>query len=184
MGFVEGSSPIAICCWERSLTASSPSLGLHGYNSVDRASEIMCVKAIGVELIEFLVDRGVEYSVVALSFDKHDFVRVLENSGFGALDDFYMMVCPLDRDFEPSEILSFQEVSRGEMCYFIELAHSFMQGSPDVTLTIALQYFLKLLYCLFDLGHAATIGNITIFSFLFTVLIFLELRLLVWACFG
>lgn len=54
------------------------------------------------------------------------------------------MVCQLDRTLKPSEELHFRQVKKEEMRQFIKLAKKFLQGSPDMALAKALEYFLEL----------------------------------------
>jgi len=144
--FVENSTPIAIIAIgkEPLQLLAPPGTLMAMIRLIGEGQELDVLQRFVVESLRFLVNNNVEYAVVTLSADKSDFINALENPGFDELDDFYVMVCPLNKVFEPSSLLKFQEVDRGDMRYFIKLAHEFMQGSPDVTLTIALQYFLEL----------------------------------------
>jgi len=88
-------------------------------------------------------ERAVEYALALFSSKEEAAIAKFKELGFRELDDAYQMICPLDRSYEPSGILRFERVRRDEMRRFLELAATFLRGSPDVMLGKALEHLLE-----------------------------------------
>jgi len=94
--------------------------------------------------LNLVTEKNVEYALVTLSMKEEEALKQFRKIKFQGLDDAYKMTCQLDKPFKPSSELSFKQVQKEEMRQFIKVAKEFLQGSPDVTLTIALEHFSEL----------------------------------------
>ena len=88
-------------------------------------------------------ERSVEYALAIVNHRHSGPISQFKELGFRELDDAYRMTCSLEGVFEPSDVLQYIRLERGEMRRFIELAVEFLRGSADVMLGMALQNFLK-----------------------------------------
>jgi ribosomal protein S18 acetylase RimI-like enzyme len=78
------------------------------------------------------------YSYMSFPAAQEGVEDVFKKEGFQELADTYKMACEL-ASYEPSGGSRLEEVERGELERFIELAIEYMGGSPDVVLTMILK---------------------------------------------
>lgn len=102
------------------------------------------IEDFATEAMKVATESGIEYALA--TFCHRDIVAIGEfkKLNFKEFDDCYRMVCQLDKDYSPSNELEFKQVQKEEMRQFIEIARKFLLGSPDITLSKALQHMLEL----------------------------------------
>lgn len=111
---------------------------------IDSSLSEEVIEDFATEAMKLATESGVEYALA--TFCDKDTVAIgeLKKLNFKEFDDCYRMVCQLDKDYSPSNELEFKQVQKEEMRQFIEVARKFLQGSPDLTLSRALQHMLEL----------------------------------------
>ncbi|GEM_PF-1708299 len=103
------------------------------------------VKTFVKEALDLASKSNVAYASAVLPSSEEKAIALFESMGFREIDDAYVIVCNLtEKEFEPREKLRFQQIHRQGMLEFIKLAETFLQASPDVTLTIALRHLHEL----------------------------------------
>lgn len=83
-------------------------------------------------------ENDAEYSYISFPAAQEGVEDIFKKEDFQELADTYRMACEL-ASYEPSGGLRLEEVERGELKGFIELAIECMGGSPDVVLTMTLK---------------------------------------------
>jgi len=123
---------------------SSPGTPMAIVQLIDMRQSKENIEIFAVEALRLATQQNIEYASAVFPFEEAEAIGQFEKLGFKGFDDCYRMVCRLDKDFKPSQELQFKQVQREEMRQFIKLAKEFLQGSPDVSLTKALEHFLEL----------------------------------------
>jgi len=105
------------------------------------------------EALRLAKEKGSEYAVATFSDEEEAAMRQFKTAGFKEFDDCYRMICQLDKSFSAVSELQFKQVQSEEMRRFVEVAKRFLKGSPDVSLSKALEHtrelpdeFLKFIY--------------------------------------
>jgi len=96
------------------------------------------------EALRLATEKGVEYAVATFSDKEETAINQFKRAGFKEFDDCYRMMCQLDKDFKASSELQFKQVQKEEMRQFVEVAVRFLRGSPDVSLSRALEHMREL----------------------------------------
>jgi ribosomal protein S18 acetylase RimI-like enzyme len=109
---------------------------------VESASDV--VEAFVGEALGLIAKQNVEYALAKLPFEQHAAIQAFQRRDFKEFDDCHHMICELDETFTPSAELEFKQIRKEEMREFISLTQKFLQGSPDVALTMALKHILDL----------------------------------------
>ena len=111
---------------------------------IDSSLSKEIIEDFATEAMKLAIESAVEYALA--TFSDKDMVAIGEfkKLNFKVFDDCYRMVCQLDKDYSPSNELEFKQVQKEEMRQFIKVARKFLQGSPDSTLSKALQHMLEL----------------------------------------
>ena len=144
--FVQGSNPIGIVGvgQEPIQLIATPGTTVAIIQPIDTKQPRETIEEFASKALEIAAQRNVEYASVLFPFEEVQAIEIFREKGFKDFDDCYRMVCQLDRDFKPSDALQFKQIQREEMRQFISIAKKFLQGSPDITLTKALQFFFDL----------------------------------------
>ena len=99
------------------------------------------IGGFAMEALKLATQKDVEYVLATFSSKEEEAISEFKKLDFKEFDDSYRMVCQLDKSFKPSGVLRFDRVQKEEMRKFIKIAKEFLQGSPDITLTLALEHF-------------------------------------------
>ncbi len=92
------------------------------------------------EALKLAMEKDVEYAVATFSEREEAAIKQFKKAGFKEFDDCFRMVCQLDKDFDAVSDLQFKQVQREEMRRFVEVAERFLRGSPDISLSRALEH--------------------------------------------
>ncbi len=131
-----GKEPIQLC--------AAPGTPMALIRVIDPAFPEGIIDDFASEAMKLAAEKGIEYALVTFS-DKDDVaINQFKRANFKEFDDCYRMVCQLDKEFKPACDLQFRQVQKEEMRQFIGIAHRFLKGSPDVTLSRALEHMLEL----------------------------------------
>ncbi|MGD2201613.1 MAG: GNAT family N-acetyltransferase [Candidatus Bathyarchaeota archaeon] len=134
--FVVGEEPIQLI--------ASPGTPMALINSLNTEVPETTLELFAIKSLELAKQREVEYALTTFRSDETKGISQFKERGFQEFDDCYKMVRQLDGLHKPSDILHFKQVQRYEMKEFITLAEKFLQGSPDIALTRALEHLLEL----------------------------------------
>lgn len=134
--FVVGEEPIQLL--------ASPGTPMALINSLNTEEPKETLENFALKSLELAKQRDVAYALGTFRSDETKAINQFKEKGFQEFDDCYKMICQLDRPFKTSGILHFKQVQRDEMRDFIKLAEEFLQGSPDIALTKALEHLLEL----------------------------------------
>jgi len=123
---------------------ASPGTPMAVMRLVEAALSEEDIADFATEALRLAKEKGSEYAVVTFS-DKEDLaIRQFKKAGFREFDDCYRMVCQLDKNFNAASELQFKQVQKEEMRRFVEVAERFLRGSPDVSLSKALEHMREL----------------------------------------
>jgi len=111
---------------------------------IDPSLPVEVIEDFILEAMTLMRENNVEYALATFRDKDVTAIDKFEKSGFKEFDDCYRMVCQLDKEYSVSGELEFSQVQKEEMRQFIEVARKFLEGSPDITLSIALQHMLEL----------------------------------------
>lgn len=92
------------------------------------------------EALRLATEKDVEYAVATFSEREEAAIKQFKKAGFKEFDDCFRMVCQLDKDFDAVSDVQFKQVQREEMRRFVEVAERFLRGSPDISLSKALEH--------------------------------------------
>ncbi len=92
------------------------------------------------EALRLATEKDVEYAVATFSEKEEAAIKQFKKAGFKEFDDCFRMVCQLDKDFDAVFDVQFKQVQREEMRRFVEVAERFLRGSPDISLSRALEH--------------------------------------------
>ncbi len=144
--FVQESKPIGIIVVgkEPIQLLAPPGTPVALINLIDTKLPKESIGTFATEALKLAIQRNVEYALATFRFEEDEAVNQFKKKGFKEFDDCYKMACQLDKRFKPSSELRVRQVKKEEMRQFIKLAEKFLQGSPDVALTKALEHILEL----------------------------------------
>jgi len=144
--FVHESNPIGIIAMgkEPIQLYAPPGTPMALIRLIDPSLPEEVIKEFAAEAMKLATKNSVEYALATFRDRDITAINKFKESGFKEFDDCYRMVCQLDKEYVPSSELEFIRVQKEEMRQFIEIARKFLQGSPDITLSIALQHMLEL----------------------------------------
>ncbi|MFB0558782.1 MAG: GNAT family N-acetyltransferase [Candidatus Bathyarchaeia archaeon] len=142
--FVEGSNPVGVVSLgkEPIQLIEPPGTPVAVLSVVDPDKPRRTIREFAEGALAKSRERSVEYALAIINHRYSEPISLFKELGFQELDDAYRMTCSLEGAFEPSDVLQFRRIERGEMRRFIELAVEFLSGSADVMLGKALKNFL------------------------------------------
>lgn len=167
--FIEDSNPVGVVSVGKEpiqlIAPSGTPVAIIGLIDPDQPKEV--IREFATEALVLSREKVVEYALAIFPRIYEEPIKQFKELNFQELDDAYMMTCPLDRSFEPSNVLRFKRAQRSDMRRFLELAIGFLSGSPDVMLGMALknlfdvpEEFLDLLYTREEFYFAERDGQI------------------------
>jgi len=144
--FVHDSHPVGIVAIgkEPIQLYASPGTPMALIRLITPSSPEEVIRNFATEAMKLATEKAIEYALA--TFRDVDVVAIGEfkKLNFKEFDDCYRMVCQLDKNYIFSNLLEFKQVKKEEMRQFIEIARKFLQDSPDLTLSKALQHILEL----------------------------------------
>ena len=144
--FVHDSHPVGIVAIgkEPIQLYASPGTPMALIRLITPSSPEEVIRNFATEAMKLATEKAIEYALA--TFRDMDVVAIGEfkKLNFKEFDDCYRMVCQLDKNYIFSNLLEFKQVKKEEMRQFIEIARKFLQDSPDLTLSKALQHILEL----------------------------------------
>lgn len=143
--FVEGSDPVGVVSVgkEPIQLIEPPGTPVAILSLVDPKKPSRTIREFTEEAMAKMRENSVDYALAIINHRHSEPIKLFKEFGFHELDDAFRMTCSLKGNFEPSDILQYIRLERGDMRRFIELSVEFLRGSADVMLGIALGNFLK-----------------------------------------
>jgi len=123
---------------------ASPGTPMAIMRLVETALSEQDIADFATEALRLAAEKGSEYAVATFSDREETAINQFRKAGFKGFDDCYRMVCQLDKDFNATSELQFKQVQKEEMRRFVEVAERLLRGSPDVSLSRALEHMREL----------------------------------------
>lgn len=144
--FAENSAPIGIVGVgkEPVQLLASPGTPMAIMRLIDTTQPKENIENFALEALKLAVQKNIEYALATFPVKEETAINQFKKANFQEFDDCYRMICQLDKDFELHSELEFKQVQKDEMRQFIKIAENFLQGSPDITLSKALEHLLEL----------------------------------------
>ena len=144
--FVESSNPIGIVVIGREpiQLLASPGTTMAFVDLLDMKSPRDIIETFATKALRLISQKDVEYALAKFPFKQDVAIQEFKKKNFKEFDDCYHMMCKLDKTYNASTELEFKQTRKEEMRKFIILTKKFLQDSPDIALTKALEYILEL----------------------------------------
>ena len=144
--FVEDSNPIGIVIVgkEPIQLLASPGTAMAFVDLLEMESPAEVIETFAAKALDLISQKNVEYALAKLQYEQDPAIQGFKKNDFKEFDDCYHMTCKLDKTYNSSAELEFKQIRKEEMREFIILAKKFLQGSPDIALTKALEHILEL----------------------------------------